>query len=263
MSVEQPKPLIGVAGSTLKIQEHRTSHHTSGEKYIDAVARGAGAVPMIIPVLGDAFDFADLASRLDGLMLTGGRANVEPHHYGGPPFPDDEVRDPARDATVLPLIRACIDTGVPVFGVCRGIQEMNVALGGTLHYRVHLVSGMMDHRMPSEGDIEHKFGLRHDIALLQDGLLANLCKLTECKVNSAHGQGIEKLAPGCTAEALAPDGLIEAIRVDGAKSFTVGVQWHAEWRFDEHKLCTALFTAFGDAARAHAAHRRVRRLSAA
>lgn len=263
MPVEQPKPLIGVAGSTLKIAEHRTSHHTSGEKYVDAVSRGAGAIPMIIPVLGDAFDFADLASRLDGLMLTGGRANVEPHHYGGAPFPEDEVRDPARDATVLPLIRACIDASVPVFGVCRGIQEINVALGGTLHYRVHLVPGMMDHRMPPEGDVEFKFGLRHDIALAQGGLLAELCSLADCKVNSAHGQGVEKLAPGCCVEALAPDGLIEAMRVDGAKSFAIGVQWHAEWRFDEHKLSNALFAAFGDAAREHALRRKVRRLSAA
>jgi putative glutamine amidotransferase len=263
MSVESPKPLIGIASSTLKIAEHRTQHHSTGEKYVDAVQRGSGAVPMLIPVLGDAYDFADLAARLDGLMLTGGRANVEPHHYGGPPFPDDEVRDPARDATVLPLIRSCIDQGVPIFGVCRGIQEINVALGGTLHYRVHLVPGMMDHRMPQEGDIDFKFGLRHDIALAQGGLLAELCGLAECKVNSAHGQGVEKLAPGCCVEALAPDGLIEAIRVDGAKSFTVGVQWHAEWRFDDHPLSNALFAAFGEAASSHAARRKVRRLSAA
>jgi putative glutamine amidotransferase len=210
---------------------------------------GAGADPFLIPVLGEGHDARSLASRLDGLFLPGGRPNIEPHLYDGPPFPDDEFRDPARDATTLPMIRACLELGVPIFAVCRGLQEINVALGGSLHYRIHLVDGKMDHRMPKEGDMEAKFGLKHLISLDPDGMLASLVDETEVKVNSAHGQGIDRLADGLAVEALAPDGIIEAVRVENAKTFTVGVQWHAEWRFDEHDLALALFKSFGDAAR--------------
>ena len=230
-------------------------HHSTGDRYVMAIARCSGADPMVIPALGADHDTGSLAQRLDGLFLTGGRANIEPHHYDGPPFPDDEPRDPARDATVLPLIRACVDLGVPIFAVCRGIQEINVALGGSLHYRVHQIDGMMDHRMPRNGDSDHKFRPRHTVSLAPGGALETLTGPGEVMVNSAHGQGIDRLADGLEVEALAPDGLIEAVRVREARNFAVGVQWHAEWRYDEHHLATALFEAFGGAARDRAARR--------
>ena len=244
--------IVGVPVSVRVVPEGPMRLHGAGEMYIRAVSEGTGAAPMLIPALGGDADFDAIVSHIDGLLLTGGRANVEPHHYGGPPFPDDEICDPARDATVLPLIRACVDAGIPVLGVCRGIQEMNVALGGSLHYRVHQVPGMMDHRMPPEGTTEEKFGLRHAIALTPGGLFADLAGAPEVPVNSLHGQGIDRLADGLVVEANAPDGLIEGVRLEGAKAFTIGVQWHAEYGFADHALSKALLAAFGDAARARA-----------
>ena len=248
MSRSLPKPLVGIPANVIDLPERTVPQHGAGESYIGAVAKGAEAMPVVIPALGGDFDAGAVAQRIDGLFLTGGRANIEPHHYGGAAFPDDEIRDPARDATVLPLIRACIDAGVPLFGVCRGIQEINVALGGSLHYRVHLVDRKMDHRMPVEGDLETKFALRHTVSLAPGGTLEALLGRGEIMVNTAHGQGIDRLADGLTVEAMAPDGLVEAVRVTNADSFAIGVQWHAEWRWQEHDLAAALFAAFGRAA---------------
>lgn len=261
MSRDSVKPLIGIVASLIHLPGHSVPQHASGERYIDAILRCADAMPFIIPSLGDAHDFKELVDRLDGLFLTGGRANVEPHHYGGPAFPEDEIRDPARDATVMPLVRACLDGGVPLFGVCRGIQEMNVALGGSLHYRLHLLEGKMDHRMPRDSnlDLDERFGLRHSIALTRGGYFRELIDEDELMVNSAHGQGLDRLAYGVDVEAVAPDGVIEGIRVSGAKRFAVGVQWHAEWRHDEHALSSALFRELGEAARDRLLARTVRR----
>ena len=249
------KPLIGIPVNVHQLPEFTIHIHGSGEKYIRAAADGAGGAPFLVPALGAETDLPALIGHIDGLLLTGGRANVEPHHFGGAAFPDDEIRDPARDNTVLPLIRACIEVGVPVFGTCRGIQEINVALGGSLHYRVHQVPGKMDHRMspdPNE-DIEHRFRLRHALSPTPGGYLESLVGTSDVMVNSLHGQGLDRLGDGLVVEGVASDGLVEAVRLEGAKTFTVGVQWHAEWRFEEHPLSKALFAAFGDAARARAA----------
>lgn len=243
------RPMVGIATGLIQNPVHSVPAHGIGDRYIQAVRFGAGGDPFLIPVLGEGHDAAALAARLDGLFLPGGRPNIEPHLYGGPPPPEDEFRDPARDATTLPLIVACLELGVPIFGVCRGLQEINVALGGSLHYRVHLVDGKMDHRMPKEGDMDVKFGLKHLVSLDPGGFMAKLVSESDVKVNSAHGQGIDRLADGLAVEALAPDGIIEAIRVEHAKTFAIGVQWHAEWRFEEHDLARALFNSFGDAAR--------------
>jgi putative glutamine amidotransferase len=259
---ESPKPLVGIPASQIFMPNHSLAQHGSGERYIRAVAEGAGAVPMVIPALADFYDFGELADRLDGLMLTGGRANVEPHHYGGQPFPDDEVRDPPRDHTVLPLIRECLARGVPVFGSCRGIQEINVAMGGTLHYRCHLVPGFNDHRMPREGDMEHKFGPRHPVVMAKEGYFHGLIGRREIMVNSLHGQCVDEVAPGFEVECVSPDGVIEGIRYVEKDLFCVGVQWHAEWRFDENALSHALWCEFGDAARERARRRAGRALAA-
>lgn len=252
MSNPRRKPIIGVPVNIGYLMERSNPFHVASHGYVTAVADGAGGTPFLIPALGEALDFAGVVDAIDGLVLTGGRANVEPHHYGGPPFPEDEIRDPARDATVLPLIEACLDAGVPIFGICRGIQEINVALGGTLHYRVHLLEGKLDHRMPQGSEGEQRFSNSHLLALSPDGYLAEISGLTECTVNSLHGQGIDRLASGMRVEAVAPDGLIEAVAVTEAKTFSVGVQWHAERGFDTHDLGTALFREFGAAALARA-----------
>lgn len=255
MSEPFEKPLVGVPVSVTLVNKRQTRNHGSAERYLRAVAGGAGAVPMLIPALPDTFDARDTARRIDGLFLTGGRANIEPQHYGGNPFPDDEIRDPDRDAIVLPLIRACLDEGVPVMGVCRGIQELNVALGGSLHYRVHLVDGMLDHRRKRR---VAQYKLRHPVILTKGGLFHRLCDSDEVMVNSLHGQGIDRLAIGLEVEAKAPDGLIEGVRVLGAQSFACAVQWHAEHDYDNHGLSGALLRAFGAAATERAARRAAR-----
>ena len=253
MSDDAPTPIVAVPVTLTTDNPRRMPQHSTGDRYLRAVANAAGAMPMLVPALGEAIDFKSLATRIDGLLLTGGRANVEPHHYNGPPFPEDEIVDPARDATVLPLIRACIDRGVPVFGICRGIQEMNVALGGTLHYRIHLLPGKMDHRMRRDTDSgEERTALRHMVTLTPGSLLESLLGEPETMVNSLHGQGVDRPAPGMEVEAVSPDGVIEAVRLKDARAFTVGVQWHAEAHYESHALSSRLFAAFGEAVRAHA-----------
>ncbi len=254
-----PRPLVGIPASIIDRPERVVPAHATSDHYIDAILGAAGAIPLVIPAFGDGHDYGDLADRLDGLFLPGGRANILPHYYGGAPFPDDEPVDPRRDATVLPLIRACIDRGVPVFGVCRGLQEMNVALGGTLHYRVHHVDGKLDHRMPRVGDFESKFAPRHSISLAPGGMFEGLAECRETRVNSAHGQGVDRLAPGLAVEALASDGIVEGIRAEHAEAFAVAVQWHAEFGWQDHALSRNLFEAFGAAAAARVARRRAPR----
>ena len=246
-------PLIGVAATYSTDNPNRFPLHTTSDKYLRTVIDGAGAMPVSIPALGDRLDVGGIADSLDGLLLPGGRANIEPHHYGGPAFPDDEFIDPGRDATVLPLIRACVDKGVPVFGICRGIQELNVALGGSLHYRIHLLPGKEDHRMRRDLEtVEERFALRHLIHLTPNSLLEKLAGESEVMVNSLHGQGVDRPADGLVVDATSPDGVIEAVRLPTARSFTVGVQWHAEWDFEDHTLSRRLYETFGDAARTRA-----------
>ena len=252
------KPLVGVSTSVIVMEDGRYPVHATGAKNIDAVERFTGCTPVMLPALGDRLDAERFVERIDGLVLTGGRANVEPHHYDGSPFPDDEPIDPERDATVLSMVRACVAAGVPVFGICRGIQEMNVALGGSLHYRLHLLEDKDDHRMPRRDDVtaEEIFRLRHPVRLTRGGFFERLAGTPEVMVNSLHGQGIDRLADPLEIEALAPDGVIEGVRLKDDRTFTVGVQWHAEWKPEEHPLSRRLFEEFGHAARARARSRR-------
>jgi len=243
-------PLVCITANRQDAAHHRNKVHATGERNTIALARMVRCVPLLLPPLGADLDVAELVARIDGLVLTGGRANVEPHHYGGPPFPPDEPVDPGRDAAVLPLVRACLDAGVPLFGICRGIQEINVALGGTLHYRIHELDGKLDHRMPRRDDVtvEEIFCLRHTAFLTDGGLFERLAGTRQVQVNSLHGQGIDRLAEGLEVEAVAEDGVIEGVRVAGAPTFAAGVQWHAEWKPEQHRLSGALYRAFGEAA---------------
>ena len=231
--------------------------HATGERNVDALRHMVDCTPLLLPALDTRMDIPDLLRSIDGLVLTGGRANVEPHHYGGPAFPADEPIDPGRDALVLPLVRACIAVGVPIFGICRGIQEINVALGGTLHYRIHQLPGKRDHRMPRREDVtpEEIFRLNHSIPLTPGGLFEELTGEREVMVNSLHGQGIDRLADGLLVEATSCDGVIEGVRLARDDCFVVGVQWHAEWRPQEHALAAGLYRCFGEAARERARRR--------
>lgn len=249
-SGERP-PLVGLPCCTRVIGD--IPLHWVGDKYVRAVSDAAGAVPLLLPALGERIA-GDVVAQLDGLLLTGSRSNVEPHHYEGSASAPGTLHDPERDALTLPLIRAAIGAGMPVLAICRGIQELNVALGGTLHQLVHEVAGRLDHRAP-DGDVARRYAhSAHVVALTPGGVLERLAGGRELVVNSLHSQGIDRLAPPLVVEAAAPDGQIEAVRHAEAE-FVVGVQWHPEYRVMENPFSQALFAAFGDACRAWAKRR--------
>lgn len=243
------KPLVGITADYTQIGAHPS--HTVGHKYVAAVVDGANALAMVLPALGDRQPVADVLDAVDGLLLTGSYSNVEPHRYGGEPSAPGTAHDPARDATTLPLLRAAIDAGVPVLAVCRGFQELNVAFGGTLHQRVHEVPGLADHREDDDAPQATQYAPAHPVRLTQGGVLHLLADgHDEVRVNSLHKQGIAQLGAGLAIEAVAPDGLIEAVSVAGARAFALGVQWHPEWRHAHDPLSSAIFRAFGAACRA-------------
>jgi putative glutamine amidotransferase len=223
-----------------------------GEKYIDAVSAGAGAVPALVPALGAATDWPRLLETFDGLLFTGSESNVEPYHYGGPASAPGTLHDSNRDATTLPLIPRAIAAGVPVLAICRGFQEMNVAYGGTLWQRVHEVGGYLDHRDDESLPLDDQYAPAHEIHLEPGGLLGKIFGVEHLRVNSLHSQGVQRLGEALAVEARAPDGLIEAFRVANADTFAVGVQWHPEWKFQDDTYSRALFAAFGAAARQRA-----------
>ena len=249
-----PAPLVGLPACSREIGIH--PFHIVGDKYMRAVVDAAGCLPAALPAFGGALDLAGVLGRFDGLLFTGSPSNVEPARYGGPPSEGGTLHDPERDATTLPLIRAAIERGVPVLCICRGFQELNVALGGSLHQQVHLVGGLLDHRSDQSLPRDVQYRPVHDISLAAGGLLASLWPAPEVAVNSLHGQGIDRLAPPLAVEAVAPDGLIEAVRVPDAPALALGVQWHPEWKVAEDPFSMAIFGAFGDAVRARAASRR-------
>jgi putative glutamine amidotransferase len=232
--------------------------HIAGDKYIRAVSEGAGALPLVIPALGASLDIADLLGRLDGLLITGSPSNVEPARYGGPSSVAGTLHDPERDGTTLPLIRAAVSAGVPLLAICRGIQELNVALGGTLHQRVQELPGKLDHRADDERPVEEQYAKVHPVSLTPGGMLAQITGAAEIRVNSLHAQAIDSVADGLSVEAVAPDGLVEAVSVTGAASFALAVQWHPEWRFWECADSSAIFRAFGTACAERVASRAVR-----
>lgn len=227
-----------------------------GEKYAAAVTQAAGGLPLLIPVLPDPLAQRDILDTLDGLLFPGSPSNVEPHHYEEGPSRPGTLHDPERDATTLPLVRAALAAGVPLLGVCRGFQEINVALGGSLWQHVEEAPGMLDHREDKAQPLEAQYGPAHEVVLEPGGLLQRLARGADrVAVNSLHGQGVKRLAPGLRVEARAPDGLIEAFVPEAAPDFALAVQWHPEWKVMDNDFSRALFAAFGDAARERAARR--------
>jgi putative glutamine amidotransferase len=229
----------------------------AGEKYLKAITEAANAVPLIIPVLADDLAIDELVDQVDGVMLTGSPSDIEPHHYGSESDDPDALRDPHRDAMTLPIARHALQTGVPLFAICRGFQELNVVLGGTLHQKVKDVPGYHNHKENPEDPVDVQYGPAHPVVLSEGGLLARLAGAGDVMVNSLHGQGIRKLAAGVTVEAVADDGLIEAFTVDEAEAFALAVQWHPEWKAKSNEFSSAIFRAFGDACRERASRRRV------
>jgi len=252
MTSRPPTPLIGVT-SCLKPRDG-LHFHTVGDKYVEAVVVGAGGLPVLVPAIGERLDPDALLDRLDGLLVTGSPSNVDPSYYGGPQAREDNLADPARDATTLPLIRRAVARGVPLLAICRGLQELNVALGGTLHQHVHEVPGRFDHRSDKTKTYPERYGSAHPVTVTPGGRLqAVLGGAGQVEVNSLHGQGIDRLARGLAVEAVADDGTIEAVSVEGARGFALALQWHPEWGVIENPVSRRLFAAFGEAARAHSA----------
>jgi putative glutamine amidotransferase len=220
--------------------------HSVHHEYIAAARDGAGVLPLLIPALDAPLPVDELLAAFDGFLFTGAVSNVEPSLYGGPAPRNPSLTDGARDAVSLPLIRAAIAAGKPVLAICRGFQELNVALGGTLHQHLQELPGKLDHREDEAAPQDEQWGPAHSIRIVRDGLLARLAGVEEAKVNSLHHQGIDVLAPPLAVEARAPDGQIEAVSMPDAPSFLLGVQWHPEWRWAEDPLSRAIFSSFGE-----------------
>ncbi len=240
------RPVVGIVGNFYLVNDEYPAQSV-GEANITAVAEVTGALPLMIPSLPDAVTVPDLLDACDGFVLTGGRPNIHPSHYGHEETEAHGAFDHNRDAIVLPLVRAAVDTGVPILGICRGFQEFNVAFGGSLHPEIRDLPGRQNHRMPPDGTLEEKFQHRHLVHLTPDGQFARMFGSDTVLVNSLHGQGIDQPGARVVVEGHAPDGTEEAIHIEGASGFAMAVQWHPEWNAASDPVSRPLFETFGAA----------------
>lgn len=247
--MRRTQPTIGVISDRRTLGHH--AFQVQGEKYLRAVVTGSGGLALGIPCLGTGFDSPAMLDALDGLLLTGSPSNVEPRHYRGATSREGTMHDAERDLLAFALIPAAIRAGLPLLAICRGFQELNVAFGGSLHQELHALPGLGKHREDKAEPVEVQYAPAHEVRFTADGLLARITGRGSAQVNSLHSQGIDRLGDGLLVDAVAPDGLIEAIVVADAPGFTLGVQWHPEWRVQENEVSMAIFQAFGDACRSY------------
>ncbi|MDH0368385.1 gamma-glutamyl-gamma-aminobutyrate hydrolase family protein [Ochrobactrum sp. WV_118_8] len=245
------RPLVAVPTDVKPFENY--TWHAAPQQYLAAAIDVAGVTPLLVPSFGDKMDLDAILDAVDGVLVTGSKSNVNPALYGVEPSAAFEPYDNARDATSLPLIRAAIEKGVPVLAICRGIQELNVALGGTLATEIQEMEGRMDHRAPESESQAERFAIQHPIKLNPNSCLAEILKEESVRVNSVHRQAIDKLAPQLEVEAVAEDGTVEAVSVKNAKGFVVGVQWHPEYWAHSDAPSRKIFEAFGEAVRQHRA----------
>ena len=238
------RPSVGLMCDHRRVGKH--PFHMAGEEYIAALRDGAGALPLLIPALDPPLAPEDILASVDGLLFTGAASDVSPRLYGTGTPRKGVPLDERRDSTAVPLLQSAIEAGKPVLCICRGFQELNVALGGTLHREVHEVPGRFDHREKGTA-LEEQYAPAHPVTVAEGGLLARIVPQRSFEVNSLHGQGIAKLAPPLFADAAAPDGQIEAVSMPRAKGFLLGLQWHPEWRWAGNEISRAIFAAFGAA----------------
>ena len=246
------KPLIGISCCTKQFGVFGMPNHAASNTYVRATDELVGGVPVLLPANGPTCDLETLLERLDGIILTGSRSNVHPSYYDGPPHAEGTWEDPARDGTTLPLIRAAVARGVPVLAICRGFQELNVAMGGSLHQRLQDLPDRIDHSTPMQASVKLRQGKAHTIRITPGGWLHGLAGTTQIAVNSLHNQGVDRLAPGLVAEGIAPDGTIEAVRVANTPAgpvlgFAMGVQWHPEYDWPTDIVSRRIFESFGAA----------------
>jgi putative glutamine amidotransferase len=246
-------PLVGLPADTH--ESHGFLYHSIGDKYTRAVAEAALCTPVMIPSMIDVLNLDGLLDHFDGILMTGAISNVHPPHYGEEATPDHEPYDHARDATTLKLISRVIERGLPLFCICRGFQELNVVMGGTLETELQKGEGRLDHRSPKSDDVDIRYAPSHAINIRAGGMLEKILGKRETLVNSIHRQGIKRLAPRLAVEATASDGIIEAVSVRDAKTFAFGTQWHPEFRAMDNPDSVKIFAAFGEAVRAYARKR--------
>lgn len=240
------RPVVGVICNSALLNEHYMAH-TGGVTNSQAVAEVAGAMPLLIPADPRLVSIPELLDTCDGFLLTGGRPNVHPSEYGEEETPAHGTFERERDAVTLPLVRACVERGQPFLGICRGFQEVNVAMGGSLYPEIRDLPGRMNHRMPPEGTMEERFALRHLVRFSNGGVFHRLMGAEEVMTNTLHGQGIKTPGTRIVIDGLAPDGTPEAIYVKDAPGFTLSVQWHPEWNAANDPVSRPLFEAFGRA----------------
>ena len=248
------RPVIGVIANSHLIND---DYHVQGAGMINlqAVRQASGGIPLTVPADPSLFALDELRATCDGFVFTGGRPNVHPEEYGEEETEAHGTFDRNRDRLVLPLIRACVEAGQPILGICRGFQEVNVAFGGTLHPEIRDLPGRDNHRMPPDGTLEEKFALRHEVTFSEAGPFHRLMGAQTVMTNTLHGQGIKTAGERIVVDGHAPDGTPEAIYIKDAPGFCLSVQWHPEWRAAEDPVSRPLFQAFGDACRAWAAQR--------
>ena len=244
------KPLVGISCCTKLFGTFAMPNHAASDTYIQATTEVVDAVPLLIPAHPQAVDIETLLDRLDGIILTGSRSNVLPSLYGGPPHAEGTPEDVARDNVTLPLIRAAIRAGMPLLAICRGMQELNVALGGSLHQRLQDLPGHMDHSTPLQANPRVRTGKAHSVSVVPGSWLHRVAGATTIAINSLHNQGMDRLAPGLVVEGVAPDGVVESVRVANAPGFAVGVQWHPEYDWRTDAVSRAILASFGAAVRA-------------
>jgi putative glutamine amidotransferase len=247
------KTLIGISCCQKPFGKFEMLNHAVSDTYVRAVDEIVGGMSVLIPANGAECDIACLLGRLDGVILTGSPSNVAPCLYGGEPHPPETPEDRRRDAVTMPLIRLAIASGMPLLGICRGFQEMNVALGGSLHQRLQDLPGRIDHSTPMQASPRIRHGKAHPIKVVAGSWLHRVAQASEIAVNSLHNQGIDRLAPGLVVEGEAPDGTIEAVRLRDAPGFATGIQWHPEYDFDADPVSRRIFESFGEAVRAYRA----------
>ncbi len=244
------QPLVAVSTDVRRFDNY--TWHAAPQQYLEAAISAAGVFPLLVPSFGNRLDFDGLLASVDGVMLTGSKSNVNPELYGGDVSEANGPYDPDRDATTLPLIRRAIERGVPLLAICRGIQELNVALGGTLATEIQEREGSLDHRAPVSENQDERFAIRQTISIKPDTCLAGVFGAGEIMVNSVHRQGVDRLGERLQVEAVADDGTVEAVSVKKSRAFAVGVQWHPEYWAKSDGNSAKIFKAFGDAVRAHA-----------
>ncbi len=243
--IKSDLPIVGVVCDREIIGPH--SFHVTGDKYIQAISFASHCLPILIPALADKSAINQLLGMVDGVLLTGGYSMVDPLHYQVEPASTDTKLDRLRDNTSLPLIKGAIEQGVPIFGICRGFQEMNVALGGSLYQQLHTQGQYFEHRENKELSTDKQYASSHTVNLTAGGQLEKILQENSIEVNSLHTQGLDRLAKSLLIEAVSTDGLVEAISVADAKSFAMAVQWHPEWKVKNNESSLKLFHAFGQA----------------